>query len=105
MRSLTSSTDRCEAARVIRCPMCDLHSLPHHLFEWFPLFYHIERELVSEGTKDMREFLLKSKTYAHKVPYLIITRQRTKGQENVLCKLSRLRRTQIAEMRALLIIL
>src|SRR2546423_11809387 len=46
MRSLTSSSDRCEAARVIRCPMCDLHSLPHHLFEWFPLFYHIERELV-----------------------------------------------------------
>src|SRR5713101_9545868 len=29
MRSLTSSVDTCEAARVIRCPIADLHSLPH----------------------------------------------------------------------------
>jgi len=26
---LTSSVDTCEAARVIRCPIADLHSLPH----------------------------------------------------------------------------
>src|SRR5260370_3120980 len=29
MRSLTSSVGTCEAARVIRCPIADLHSLPH----------------------------------------------------------------------------
>ena len=26
--------------------MCNLHSLPHRVLECFPLFYHIERELV-----------------------------------------------------------
>src|SRR5258707_7295761 len=29
MCSLTSSVDRCEAARVIRCPIDTVHSLPH----------------------------------------------------------------------------
>src|SRR5258708_3539853 len=33
MRSLTSSTDRCEAARVIRCPMYHVHSF-HIVFSF-----------------------------------------------------------------------
>ncbi|SRR6266487_5805061 len=35
LRCLTSSTDKCEAALVIRCPLCDLHSLPHTVFLYF----------------------------------------------------------------------
>src|SRR5713226_5760135 len=36
MCSLTSSVDRCEAARVIRCPIADLHSLPHTFYFIIP---------------------------------------------------------------------
>src|SRR5712692_10302700 len=36
MRSLTSSVDTCEAARVIRCPIADLHSLPHTFYFIIP---------------------------------------------------------------------
>src|SRR5713226_9096803 len=36
MRSLTSSVDTCEATRVIRCPIADLHSLPHAFYFIIP---------------------------------------------------------------------
>src|SRR5438132_12135227 len=49
MRSLTSSTDRWEAARVIRCPTDDFYSLPHRVLSSFTLFFHIERGLVLQA--------------------------------------------------------